>query len=68
MQPIDDPTRVAISRVSNIIRVLASYFIPLTDALLLEAYEWTVDQEGYAKEILQEDVGDALVTTITARL
>ncbi|KAF8235637.1 hypothetical protein L208DRAFT_1358529 [Tricholoma matsutake] len=65
---IDDPTRVAISRVSNIIRVLASHFVPLTDTLLLEAYEWTVDQEGYVKDVLQEDVGDALVTTITAKL
>jgi exosome complex component RRP4 len=59
---------VAISRVSNIIRVLASRFIPLTDTLLLEAYEWTIDQEGYVKDVLQEDVGDALVTTVTARL
>jgi len=65
--PIDSPTRVAISRVSNIIRILASHFIPLTDALLLEAYEWTVDEGSYAKDVLQEDVGDALVTTVAAR-
>ncbi|GLB43384.1 putative exosome complex exonuclease RRP4 N-terminal region [Lyophyllum shimeji] len=65
---IDDLTRIAISRVTNIIRVLAAHFVPLTDTLLLEAYEWTVDQEGGAKDLLQEDVGDALVATITARL
>lgn len=59
---------MAISRVSNIIRVLASHFVPLTDTLLLEAYEWAVDREGSVKDVLQEDVGDALVTTITARL
>ncbi|KAF8074713.1 exosome complex exonuclease rrp4 [Lyophyllum atratum] len=65
---IDESTRIAISRVTNIIRVLASHFVPLTDTLLLEAYEWTVDQEGTAKDLLQEDVGDALVATIAARL
>ncbi|KAG6841458.1 hypothetical protein C0991_010883 [Blastosporella zonata] len=65
---IDESTRTAISRVTNIIRVLASHFVPLTDILLLEAYEWTVDREGGAKDILQEDVGDALVATVTARL
>ncbi|KAG6845022.1 hypothetical protein H0H87_001543 [Tephrocybe sp. NHM501043] len=65
---IDESTRTAISRVTNIIHVFASHFVPLTDALLLEAYEWTVDQEGGAKDLLQEDVGDALVATVTARL
>lgn len=67
-QNIDESTRIAISRVTNIIRVLASHFIPLTDTLLLEAYEWSLDQEGGAKDLLQEDIGDALVATITARL
>jgi hypothetical protein len=66
-QRIDESTRTAISRVTNIIRVLASHFVPLTDTLLLEAYEWTVDQEGGAKDLLQEDVGDMLVATITAK-
>lgn len=51
----------------NIIRILASHFVPLSDTLLLEAYEWTVEQESRAKDLLQEDVGDALVGTITAR-
>jgi len=64
---IDDATRIAISRVSNIIRVLAAQFIPLTDSLLLEAYEWAVEQEGEAKELLQVDMGDTLVATVTAR-
>lgn len=52
---------------ANIIRVLSSHFIPLTDALLLEAYEWTVEQDSDPKDLLQEDVGDALVATISAR-
>ncbi|KAJ6595622.1 exosome complex exonuclease rrp4 [Mycena vulgaris] len=64
---IDDSTRIAISRVANIIRVLASHFVPLTDALLLEAYEWTVENDTDAKGLMSEDVGDALVATITSR-
>jgi len=64
---IDDATRIAISRVSNIIRVLGAHFIPLTDTLLLEAYEWAVEQEGDVRDLLQEDIGDALVATITAQ-
>ncbi|KAF7360498.1 Exosome complex component rrp4 [Mycena venus] len=64
---IDDSTRTAISRVANIIQVLASHFVPLTDTLLLEAYEWTVENDTDAKGLLSEDVGDALVATITAR-
>ncbi|KAG6808012.1 hypothetical protein H0H92_005693 [Tricholoma furcatifolium] len=67
-QPIDDSTRTAISRVTNIIGVLASHFVPLTDTLLLEAYEWTIDQEGGVKDLLQEDVGDALVATLTGHI
>lgn len=67
LQNIDSPTRTAISRVANIIRVLSTHFVPLTDTLLLEAYEWSVEQEGDTKDLLQEDVGDALVATITAR-
>ncbi|PPQ71891.1 hypothetical protein CVT24_006865 [Panaeolus cyanescens] len=63
---IDESTRMAISRVTNIIRVLASHFIPLTDAIMLEAYEWTVEQEGGPKSILQEDVGDALIAFLAA--
>ena len=66
-QEIDASTRTAISRVTNIIRVLASHFIPLTDTLLLQAYEWTVDQEGAVQDLLQEDFGDALITSITSR-
>ncbi|KAJ7126165.1 exosome complex exonuclease rrp4 [Mycena epipterygia] len=64
---IDDSTRIAISRVANIIRVLASHFVPLTDALLLEAYEWTVENDTEAKGLLSDDVGDALVATIAGR-
>ncbi|KAJ7634735.1 exosome complex exonuclease rrp4 [Roridomyces roridus] len=62
---IDDSTRMAITRVANIIQVLASHWVPLTDALLLEAYEWTIENNTDPKSLLLEDVGDALVATIT---
>lgn len=66
-QEMDDSTGIAITRVTNIIRVLASHFIPLTDALLVEGYDWAVEHHEQAKDLLQEDVGDALVSVISAR-
>lgn len=38
--------------------------MPLTDAGLSEAYEWVIEQECSVKELLQEDVGDALVASL----
>ena len=67
MQAIDDATRLAISRVTNIIRVFAAHFVPLTDALLVEAYGWAVEQDGDAKSLMQDEVSEALVVAITAR-
>lgn len=64
---IDDATRTAISRVSNVIRVLAAHFVPLSDTLLVEAYEWAVEQECGVKDFLQEDVSEALIAAVTAR-
>ncbi|KAF8998511.1 hypothetical protein BDQ17DRAFT_1328744 [Cyathus striatus] len=64
---IDESTRTAISRVTNIIRILSSHFIPLSDTLLLNAYEWVVEQEGTVKDLLLEDYGDVLVASITGR-
>lgn len=61
---IDTATRIAISRVANIISILARYFIPITDNALLEAYEWALDQEFDAKELLQDDNAEALVAAI----
>ncbi|KIM88208.1 hypothetical protein PILCRDRAFT_814112 [Piloderma croceum F 1598] len=62
---IDSATRIAISRVTNIIRVLAAHFVPLTDVLLLESYEWAIEQEGEPMDLLHDDVGEALVHAIT---
>ena len=65
LQDIDGATRSAISRVGNIISILAAHFVALTDAILLEAYEWAVEQ-GEVKDLLQQDVGEALVAAISA--
>jgi len=62
---IDDATRNAISRVANIIRVLAAHFVPLTDTILLEAYEWVMDQEIGTREILLEETSDLFIATLT---
>ncbi|KAF8625023.1 hypothetical protein AX17_006937 [Amanita inopinata Kibby_2008] len=64
---IDDSTRTAISRVTNIIRAFASHSVPLTDAALLEAYDWTMEQECEVDELLQEDISFALVSAIGTR-
>ncbi|KAI6124605.1 hypothetical protein EV401DRAFT_1856604 [Pisolithus croceorrhizus] len=61
---IDGPTRLAISRVSSIIRVLADHFVPLTDTLFLEAYDWLIEQEVNTKDLILGDLGDVMVAAI----
>ncbi|KAH9856973.1 exosome complex exonuclease rrp4 [Lenzites betulinus] len=61
---IDDATRIAIARVSNIIKVLAAHFVPLTDVILLEAYEWVVEQESNVKDLLVDELGENLVASL----
>jgi len=58
-EDIDDATRTAITRVSNIIRVLASRSVPITDTIVLEAYEWAVEQDSDVKDLLLGDMADA---------
>jgi exosome complex component RRP4 len=53
--------------VSNVIRILASHAVPLTDTILLEAYDWTMEQEGGVNDLHQDDFGAALVAAIAAR-
>lgn len=48
------------------IRVLAAYFVPLTDVVLLDAYEWAVEQECTVKDLLREDVAEALALAVTS--
>lgn len=66
-QDIDASTRAAIARVANIIQIFAAHFISLTDTLILEAYAWTMEQEGDVKSLLQEDYGDALVAAVASK-
>jgi exosome complex component RRP4 len=66
-QDIDDATRTAIARVSNIIRVLASRYMPITDAIVLEAYDWVVEQDADIKDLLLEDVADTLIAAVTTK-
>jgi len=61
---IDAATRLAISRVTNVIRILAAHFIPISDALLVEAYDWAVEQDCSVKELLQEDIAQSLVAVL----
>lgn len=67
LQDIDDATRTAIARVSNIIRVLASRSLPITDTIILEAYEWAVEQDSDVKDLLLEDVADAMIAAVSVR-
>jgi exosome complex component RRP4 len=67
MKPIDGPTRVAITRVTNIIRTLATHFVPLTDVLLLDAYEWVVDNQDSSIGVLSEESTDALLAALALR-
>ena len=48
----------------HLIKVLAAHFVPLTDAVLLEAYEWAVDQENSVKDLLGDEIGENLVASM----
>ncbi|OCB86521.1 hypothetical protein A7U60_g6416 [Sanghuangporus baumii] len=66
---IDPATRTAIARVSNILRVLATYFVPITDTILADAYEWALEQdpECGVKDLLREENAEAMILAVTAR-
>ncbi|KAG9309898.1 hypothetical protein JVU11DRAFT_9930 [Chiua virens] len=61
---IDTATRTAIARVSNIIRLLADHFVPLTDSRLLEAYDWVIEQGVDTKDIVFGDIRDMLLAIV----
>jgi len=58
---------MAVSRVTNLIKVLASHFVPLSDVVLLEACEWAVENDVEVKDLMQPDACEALVATVDAR-
>lgn len=49
---------------SNIIRVLTAHFVPLSDTILLEAYEWVVEQESDVRDVLSDELGENLVASL----
>jgi exosome complex component RRP4 len=46
---------------------LASRSVPITDAILLEAYEWAVEHDSDVKDLLLGDVADALTAAVTTK-
>ena len=67
-QVIDNSTRCSIGRVCNIIRALSIHFVPISDTILANAYEWVLEnQDEYtAKDILRDDAAEALVIAATS--
>jgi exosome complex component RRP4 len=51
--------------VSNVIRVLAAYFVPMTDVVLVEAYDWVVEHNCTVKDLLREDIAEAMIAAVT---
>ncbi|KAG8801784.1 exosome non-catalytic core subunit rrp4 [Serendipita sp. 399] len=64
---IDASTRLAIVRVSNTLKVMSQYYVPITDAALNYAYSWIMDNGLEAKNVLKHDVAEALVKAINTR-
>lgn len=62
---IDVSTRMAISRVSNIIKIMAQYYVPISDVALNHAYAWVVENDLKPKDILQDETAEALVEALT---
>lgn len=61
-------TRKAISRVCNILQVLSVHFVPISDNVLAIAYDWALEHESEfgVKDLLRDDVAEALVIAISA--
>jgi len=57
---------MAIVRVLNVIKIMARYYYPLSDTALNLAYGWTVENDYELKDLLNEDVAEALITEMSA--
>ena len=55
------------ARVANIIKILAGHHIPLTDSLLSEAYDWSVENDADVKGMTRDEYGEMLVVGISTR-
>jgi exosome complex component RRP4 len=64
VQYIDASTRAAIVRVSNVIKILAHYYIPIGDTILIQAYSWVVENDYDLKDLLYEEVAESLVNVL----
>jgi hypothetical protein len=60
---------MAVSRVTSLMRVLASRFVrlPLSDVVLPEFYEWAVENGVKVKDPTRPDVCEALIATAGAK-
>lgn len=63
-QSIAPQTLHSISLVSNIILSLAKQNVPITDSILIDAYDWTVEQGVSPTQVLEMDVGEAMVSAL----
>jgi len=64
---IDYSTRIAVSRVTNIITILARHNTPITDSLLAEAYDWVVEHETDVKDMLSVEYGELMMEVLGSR-
>ena len=55
---------MAVSHVTNLIRVLASHLVSLSDVICLEAYEWAMENDVEDKGLTQPDVCEAPMATV----
>lgn len=66
VQPIDSTTRSSISRIINILNALARHNIPITDTLLNDAYEWTIERGLDVADLnSNDDAADEMILEIT---
>lgn len=57
-------SRIAIALVSNLIVLLARHSLPLTDSMLLSAYNWVTNSGLTAAALLQRDVEEDLLRNV----
>lgn len=55
-------------RVTNIIKILAGHYVPITDSVLQQAYDWVMEQGVETKDLLQDDVAVLLVAAVTNQM
>ncbi len=64
LQPIDSATRSAIALVANIVGILAQFYVPISDVIIVQAYDWATENDYAAKDLLQVDVAETMVLAV----